>query len=105
MTLRSILVPVRGDGKGEGVLNHALSLAKRHSAHLEVLHCRPKPEDMIPYEYAREALKNGLLLAEKLGINPFKFGMVGATDSHKYINGVLDKAARSLRQAETAAAR
>lgn len=29
----------------------------------------------------------------------------GATDSHKYINGVLDKAARSLRPAETAAAR
>ncbi|MGF1628049.1 MAG: universal stress protein [Kiloniellaceae bacterium] len=49
MTLRSILVPVRGDGKGEGVLDHALSLAKRHLAHLEVLHCRPKPEDMIPY--------------------------------------------------------
>ncbi len=49
MTLRSILVPVRGDGKGQGVLDHALSLAKRHSAHLEVLHCRPKPEDMIPY--------------------------------------------------------
>jgi nucleotide-binding universal stress UspA family protein len=49
MTLRTILVPVRGDGKGEGVLDHALSLAKRHNAHLEVLHCRPKPEDMIPY--------------------------------------------------------
>lgn len=27
----------------------------------------------------------------------------GATDSHKYINGVLDKVARQLRQAETAA--
>ena len=26
----------------------------------------------------------------------------GATDSHKYINGVLDKAARQLREAETA---
>ena len=49
MTLRSILVPLRGDGKGEVVLDHALSLAKRHLAHLEVLHCRPKPADMIPY--------------------------------------------------------
>ena len=49
MTLRTILVPVRGDGMGESVLDHALTLAKRHSAHLEVLHCRPKPEDMIPY--------------------------------------------------------
>ncbi len=27
----------------------------------------------------------------------------GATDGHKYINGVLDKAARELRQAETGA--
>jgi len=33
-------------------------------------------------EYAREALKNGLALEKKLGTNPYKFGMVGATDSH-----------------------
>lgn len=49
MTLRTILVPVRGDGKGEGVLDHALALARRHCSHLEVLHCRPRPEDLIPY--------------------------------------------------------
>ena len=49
MSLRSILVPVRGDGKGESVLDHALCLARRHNAHIEVLHCRPKPEDMVPY--------------------------------------------------------
>ena len=40
-----------------------------------------KPE-MIQYEYAREALKNGLALGERLGANPFKFGMIGSTDSH-----------------------
>ena len=40
-----------------------------------------KPE-MLQYEYAREALKNGLVLEAKLGTNPYKFGMVGATDSH-----------------------
>jgi hypothetical protein len=40
-----------------------------------------KPE-MLGREYAREALKNGLVLEEKLGTNPYKFGMVGATDSH-----------------------
>jgi nucleotide-binding universal stress UspA family protein len=28
MTVRDILVPVRGDGKGEGVLDHALALAR-----------------------------------------------------------------------------
>lgn len=40
-----------------------------------------KPE-MLAGEYAREALKNGLALEQKLGTNPYKFGMVGATDSH-----------------------
>jgi hypothetical protein len=41
-----------------------------------------KKPDMLSGEYAREALKNGLMLEEKLGTNPYKFGMVGATDSH-----------------------
>ena len=41
-----------------------------------------KTDDMLQYEYAREALKNGLLLEEKLGTNPYKFGFTGATDSH-----------------------
>ncbi len=40
-----------------------------------------KPE-MLQWEYAREALKNGLLLERRLGVNPFKFGMVGSTDAH-----------------------
>jgi hypothetical protein len=40
-----------------------------------------KPE-MFAREYAREALKNGLALEKKFGTNPYKFGMVGATDSH-----------------------
>ncbi|NEP34762.1 DUF3604 domain-containing protein [Moorena sp. SIO3B2] len=34
------------------------------------------------YGYLREALKNGLRHEEKLGSNPFKFGIVGATDNH-----------------------
>lgn len=37
---------------------------------------------MLQYEYAREALKNGLLFERSLGANPFKFGMIGSTDSH-----------------------
>ena len=49
MTVRTILVPIRGDGKGEGVLDHALALAQRFNAHLQVVHCRPRPEDMLPY--------------------------------------------------------
>ena len=42
----------------------------------------PKTPDMLPKEYAREAYKRGLAYESKLGSNPFKFGMIGSTDSH-----------------------
>ena len=41
-----------------------------------------KAPEMLQYEYAREALKIGLKLEQQLGINPFKIGMIGSTDSH-----------------------
>ena len=41
-----------------------------------------KEPEMLEFEYAREALKNGLQHEAKLGTNPFKFGMIGATDAH-----------------------
>jgi len=42
----------------------------------------PKTADMLPREYAREAYKRGLAYEDKLGVNPFKFGLIGSTDSH-----------------------
>ncbi len=33
-------------------------------------------------EYARPALQRGLKFEQELGTNPFKFGMIGSTDSH-----------------------
>ena len=41
-----------------------------------------KDDDMLQFEYARAALRNGLAIEKKLGTNPYKFGMVGSTDSH-----------------------
>jgi hypothetical protein len=41
-----------------------------------------KQPEMLAHEYARSALKLGLQIENKLGANPFKFGLVGATDSH-----------------------
>ena len=41
-----------------------------------------KEDQMLPREYAREALKNGLVLEDKFGSNPYKMGFMGATDSH-----------------------
>ena len=41
-----------------------------------------KTPDMLPGEYARAALKRGLELDAATGINPFKFGMIGSSDTH-----------------------
>jgi len=43
---------------------------------------KPKESDMLQYEYARSALQWGMKHKLKLGVNPFKFGMVGGTDNH-----------------------
>lgn len=41
-----------------------------------------KEEWMLKHEYARGALKLGLKHEKKLGVNPFKFGLIGSTDGH-----------------------
>jgi len=41
-----------------------------------------KEDEMLQYEYARTALAIGMELEEKTGVNPYKFGMIGSTDSH-----------------------
>jgi hypothetical protein len=40
-----------------------------------------KPE-MLEFEYARSALRNGLKLEAEIGVNPYKFGLIGSTDAH-----------------------
>lgn len=38
--------------------------------------------DMFAGNYLREALKRGLSIEQRTGANPYKFGMIGSTDSH-----------------------
>jgi len=49
-----------------------------------------KPE-MLQWEYARSALKTGLQLDQKLGVNPYKFGMIGSTDAHTGLAAVEEE--------------
>jgi len=42
----------------------------------------PKSNDMLQHEYARSALLLGLQIEQDMGTNPYKFGMIGSTDSH-----------------------
>jgi nucleotide-binding universal stress UspA family protein len=57
MVIKTILVPVRGDGRGEGVLDHALTLARRFGAHIDVVHSRPRAKDLLPF---------GVLISESM---------------------------------------
>lgn len=38
--------------------------------------------DMYAGSYIREALKRGISIEERLGVNPYAFGLIGSTDSH-----------------------
>jgi hypothetical protein len=52
---------------------------------------KPKEDWMLQYEYARSALQVGLELEQKIGVNPYKFGMIGSTDSHTSLAATRDE--------------
>jgi hypothetical protein len=73
--------------KGQGEAHPSLSPNDEFVANYELwdegnLNLVPKKPGMIQFEYAREALKNGLKIEQDLGANPFKYGIAAGTDSH-----------------------
>lgn len=62
--LSKILVPVRGDGKGDNVLAYAAALGHRYKSHIEVAHCRARPEDLMPFGVALPAFARQLLVEQ-----------------------------------------
>jgi len=74
---------IKGDGETHAFLSPDDGFADYETWDFANLNLSVLKEDyMLQYEYAREALKNGLKLEKKLGTNPYKFGMLGSTDSH-----------------------
>lgn len=73
---------IKGDGEAHPFLSPEDEFADYEIWDKSNLGPVPKEDNMLQYEYAREALKNGLKLEASLGTNPYKFGMVGSTDSH-----------------------
>jgi hypothetical protein len=77
------ITQIKGDGEAHPLLSPDDAFADYETwdvGNLDLSEAK-KPE-MLQYEYGREALKNGLLLEARLGTNPYKFGLVGSTDSH-----------------------
>jgi hypothetical protein len=50
----------------------------------------PMDADRTRYEYARSGLKLGLQQYAELGVNPFKYGMIGSTDAHTGLPAVRE---------------
>ena len=74
---------IKGDGEAHPFLSPTDEFANYEiwdQANLDL--SVPKQKPMLQYEYARTALQTGLQLEAKLGTNPYKFGMIGSTDTH-----------------------
>jgi len=80
---------IKGDGEAHPFLSPNDEFANYETwdkGNLDISEAK-KPE-MLEFEYARSALKNGLKLEAELGVNPYKFGMIGSTDAHTALAAV-----------------
>jgi hypothetical protein len=74
---------IKGDGEAHPMLSPNDEFADYGTwDKSDIVGLNPKEDWMLKYEYARSALQVGMQLEEKLGVNPYKFGMVGSTDAH-----------------------
>jgi hypothetical protein len=74
---------VKGDGEAHPTLSPDDELADFENWDWDNIGRTAAKEDwMLQHEYARGALKLGLSYEKKLGVNPFKFGLIGSTDGH-----------------------
>jgi hypothetical protein len=76
------ITQMKGDGEAHPALSPNDEFADFETWDKGSFGPQPHTPDMLPREYAREALKRGLNYEEQLGANPFKFGVVGSTDAH-----------------------
>ncbi len=77
------ITQMKGDGETHPFLSPNDEFANYESWDFGNLNMSVKKENhMLAGEYGREALKRGLKLEQKFGTNPYKFGVIGATDSH-----------------------
>jgi hypothetical protein len=76
---------IKGDGETLPALSPNDEFADYYTWEPASFSAKTTTPEMLPKEYAREALKRGLAFEETIGANPFKFGMIGSTDAHTSI--------------------
>jgi hypothetical protein len=83
---------IKGDGEAHSFLSPNDEFADYETWDIGNLDVSAvKTDDMLAGEYAREALKRGLAIEAKLGTNPYRFGMIGSTDSHTSLSAVAEE--------------
>ena len=86
------MTQIKGDGEAHPLLSpndEFASFERWDKGNLD-LSVLKKPE-MLQFEYARRELQNGLKLEKDLGVNPYKFGMIGSTDAHSGLAAVEEE--------------
>jgi len=76
------ITQIKGDGEAHPLLSPTDEFADYYTWDKGSFGEQLKTPDMLPREYARSAWRRGLQYEAKLGVNPFKFGVVGSTDAH-----------------------
>ena len=83
---------IKGDGEAHPMLSPNDEFADYETWDKSNLNgTEAKKPGMLQYEYAREALKTGLKLEKKIGVNPFKVGLIGSTDAHTSVAAVEEE--------------
>ena len=77
------ITQIKGDGEAHPLLSPDDEFADYETWDVGNLDLsEEKSDDMLIGEYGRTALQLGLQIQQKTGVNPYKFGFIGATDSH-----------------------
>ncbi|MGI9308379.1 MAG: DUF3604 domain-containing protein, partial [Gammaproteobacteria bacterium] len=80
---------IKGDGESHHLLSPDDEFADYETWDVGNLdNSELKKPEMLPGEYLRSGLKRGLEFEEKLGVNPYKVGQIGSTDSHTSLPAV-----------------
>ncbi len=72
---------IKGDGEAHPLLSPNDEFADYETWNFSVTG-EAATADELAGSYARGALRRGLALDADLGANPYKFGLIGSTDSH-----------------------
>lgn len=78
------ITQIKGDSETHPVLSPEDEFAN-FETYTHYIQQEPETYVAAPGDYVRSGLKTGLALGQQTGVNPFKFGLIGSTDSHSGI--------------------